>query len=255
MTHLIRKMSCLMSCAIISLTIQPAYSQSITQHVVAAAGGSFLATGGNVVSFTVGEAIIATAGSNPILTEGFNQPRFAGVPLPVQMNFSGTSERNYNLLNWVTYQESYNSHFELHRSSDGVDFSKIATVPTKAPYGTSTSKLSYTYSDNSFVASKNYYRLKQVDINGRQVYSPVVMLQNVRNNANFSVSPNPATNNIQVTVPESGVISIIDINGKVIHTVDVVSMSTLDVSGYSAGAYFVNFKGETTSGSLRFIKK
>jgi hypothetical protein len=80
------------------------------------------------------------------------------------------------------------------------------------------------------------------------------MLQNVRANVTFSVSPNPAADKIQVTVPEAGVVSVIDMNGKVVHTMEVASMSSLDISGYSAGAYFINFKGETTSGSLRFIK-
>jgi hypothetical protein len=246
-----------MSCAVLSLSIQSAYSQSINQRVIASAAGFATLTGGNTVSFTVGEAVITTAGSNPILTEGFNQPRFSlpGVPLPVQMNFTGTAERNYNSLDWVTFQESNNSYFELQRSVDGANFSKIATIATKAPYGTSTSKLTYNYDDNSFSSNKNYYRVKQVDINGKLFYSPVVMLQNVKTNAAFSVSPNPAVDKIQVTVPESGVISIIDLNGKIIHTLEVTSVSTLDIGNYSAGAYFINFKGETASGSLRFIKK
>ena len=255
MIQLNRKLALLLLCPCFILPAGKAFSQNVNQYILASAGGSVPVTGGNSLTFTVGEAIIITAGTNPVLTQGFNQPTISGTPLPVSMDFSGIAQQNYNQLDWTTFQESNNDYFELERSTDGVIYNKLITVPSKAPGGTSTQKINYSYRDNSFTASENFYRLKQVDKNGKQFYAPVVRLQNIKTTSPFSASPNPATNKIDITTPESGELTIIDINGKIIEHLDVSSSYTLYLNGYTAGAYFVNFKGANFNGSIRFVKQ
>ncbi|KAA5532493.1 T9SS type A sorting domain-containing protein [Taibaiella lutea] len=236
-------------------SMQQGMCQSVDQYIIASAGATTMLSGGNSLTFTTGEAIITTAGSNPIMSQGFNQPSLNIVPLPVQMTFSGKAEENANLLLWETYHEENNNYFALERSIDGIKFVTITRVATKAPGGNSAGKISYSYTDEAYANGINYYRLKQVDINGKFVYSPVVKLNNSRASLAFSVSPNPAINIIQILVPEPGTISVIDINGKVLLKEDMQSAGNLDISSISSGAYFINFRGITTNASLRFVKK
>ena len=255
MIHLPRPVGYTLMAAFLCLGIQAANAQSASQYVIASAGSSIVLSGGNTFTFTTGEPIITTAGSNPILTQGFNQPTMTTVPLPVRLDFSGAVAGTGNQLNWTTYQEIANNHFELERSGDGIRYSSIATIATKAPNGTSSSKINYTYLDQSFAAGNNYYRLKQVDINGKYTYSSVVLLQDTKALDIFSISPNPATDKVRIKVPESGDLSVIDVNGRTLLTSKIDAETELNISGFVSGAYFVNFTGKTQTASLRFIKK
>lgn len=239
-----------------ALLLMPgSYGQSIDQYVFASAGGTATLPTTATLTFTAGEPIITTAGNNPLLSQGFNQPSIDPVPLPVQMEFSGQAQENVNLLLWTTYHESFNNHFNLERSTDGIRFLTIATILSKAPGGNSATKISYAYPDRTYADGLHYYRLKQVDINGKFVYSPVVKLNNIRASVAFSVSPNPAGNSVQVVVPEPGSISVIDMNGKLIMKRDIENGASIDIRNISSGAYFINFQGAATTASLRFIKE
>lgn len=236
-------------------SMQKGLCQSVDQYTLASAGGTATLLNGNSLTFTTGEAIIATAGSNPILTQGFNQPSMELIPLPVQMSFTGRTEESVNILSWETYHEEHNGYFLLERSMDGIKFVAISKITTKAPGGNSVNKISYAYTDKAYANGTNYYRLKQVDLNGKFVYSSVVKLNNNRPATAFSISPNPATDIIQVIVPEAGSLSIIDMAGKVLLKENIQVSGNMDLGNMSAGVYFINFQGLTTSASLRFIKK
>jgi hypothetical protein len=66
--------------------------------------------------------------------------------LPIQFGtFDGQVLSNGTQLNWTTETESNNSHFEIERSTDGVNFTKVGTVPTKAPNGNSATTIKYNF--------------------------------------------------------------------------------------------------------------
>jgi F5/8 type C domain/Secretion system C-terminal sorting domain len=92
--------------------------------------------------------------------------------LPVQLlNFTAINERNlYVALAWQTGMEENNDHFEIQRSTDGTDFETILKVKAA---GNSSTTQSYSAVDNSPVKGINFYRLKQVDLDGRFSYSPI----------------------------------------------------------------------------------
>ncbi|MEP7375033.1 MAG: DUF4082 domain-containing protein [Chitinophagaceae bacterium] len=93
--------------------------------------------------------------------------------LPVSLiNFSATPKDNSILLRWSTASEFNNLGFELQRSIDGNNgWSAIAFVNGA---GNSNSTLNYSYVDENLSASRYYYRLKQIDIDLRFAYSPIV---------------------------------------------------------------------------------
>ena len=89
--------------------------------------------------------------------------------LPVKLlSFTGRATQNNVLLSWSTATEANNSHFSVQRSLDGLGFYEIATVYAAQPYSSTINHYTATDLDPSF--GTNYYRLKQVDMDGQFVY-------------------------------------------------------------------------------------
>ncbi|MFM7672569.1 MAG: hypothetical protein ACKO6Q_08275 [Bacteroidota bacterium] len=113
--------------------------------------------------------------------------------LPIQLgNFTAKWREQQVRLEWTTYTETENSGFAVERKyqTDGSDFRTIGFVPSRATQGNSSSELTYQFDDPNPVEGTVLYRLKQIDLSGKQSYSPVRMLtaQNMIN----QLQPNPA---------------------------------------------------------------
>ena len=121
--------------------------------------------------------------------------------LPVKyISFEAISNDKKVDLNWQTDNEVNNSHFEVERSFDGNYFSTINVL--NEPLTTSSTTRKYTISDNATAFDGKeivYYRIKQIDVNGKYIYSKTAM---VRLSANkgiiMQVSPNPFNESITV---------------------------------------------------------
>jgi hypothetical protein len=97
-------------------------------------------------------------------------------PLPVELlGFQGQTIGNENQLTWSTATEHNNDHFDVERSADGADFEWIGTVDGA---GNSQHVINYELMDPRPLRGYNYYRLKQVDMDGTATYSNVVALFN-----------------------------------------------------------------------------
>ena len=95
-----------------------------------------------------------------------------GTPVPVELtSFTANTEENKITLSWKTVTEKNNAGFDIERSSDKKNFSKIGNIKGR---GTTTEKQSYTYTDKINGGGKFYYRLKQIDYNGSFTYSNIL---------------------------------------------------------------------------------
>jgi hypothetical protein len=91
--------------------------------------------------------------------------------LPVALtDFKASKQHNAVLLQWQTASEQNSASFIIERSADGKDFDAIGNVRAA---GNSTTNKSYRYEDASPLKGNNYYRLKQVDADGKISYSDV----------------------------------------------------------------------------------
>ncbi len=110
--------------------------------------------------------------------------------LPVEfMSFTGfRNEIGAVRLNWLTASERQNNYFEIERSTDGFTFEKIGEV---AGAGTTSSVSSYVEMDASAPFAVVYYRLNQVDFDGRSSFSKTISVEAVETEANMVVYPNP----------------------------------------------------------------
>ncbi len=119
-------------------------------------------------------------------------------PLPVELvSFDGEHIKGVaNYLSWQTASETNNDRFELERSFDGRDFELITTI---AGFGTTAELNNYEFYDRDFKTGEHYYRLKQVDLDGRFEYSQVLVLDVKAGDNEVSVFPNPAQDDISVS--------------------------------------------------------
>jgi hypothetical protein len=112
-------------------------------------------------------------------------------PLPVKWGpIDARWEGEAVSLTWVTVQEINNDHFEIERSEDGVDFYSIGI---QAGQGNSSVKHQYKYFDSEASKARyHYYRIKQVDYDGKFEYSRVVVVSPIGEGGRFWVTyPNP----------------------------------------------------------------
>lgn len=108
--------------------------------------------------------------------------------LPVELlTFKAKKEQGDILLNWVTTSEIDLSHFELEKSVDGIEFTRIGN---KTAFGGETQITHYDFKDKSPESGINYYRLKSIDLDGAESISRVLSITFENIDAPVAV-PNP----------------------------------------------------------------
>jgi hypothetical protein len=97
-------------------------------------------------------------------------------PLPIELvSFDGFNHINYNYLTWVSATEVNNDYYLLERSVDGINWVEITK---KYSIGTLNTPTFYDYSDHTYINGEiNYYRLSQVDYDGKKVYFNIISLE------------------------------------------------------------------------------
>lgn len=96
--------------------------------------------------------------------------------LPIELiSWTGLYKDGANLLTWKTATEINNDYFYIERSQDGYKWDIIGT-PNAA--GTSSQELSYNFNDMEFRSTVNYYRLSQVDFDGRSETFDIIVIDN-----------------------------------------------------------------------------
>ena len=147
----------------------------------------------------------------------------SGAALPVSLtSFTGERQGTINNLNWSTSTEVNNSGFELMRSADGTNFSSLDFIASKASNGNSNATLNYAFADKKPFTGNAYYRLKQIDKDGKTTLSQIVLIKGLKLNKLelTSVYPNPTINTLNVVVssPKADKVTFVvsDVTGKVI---------------------------------------
>jgi hypothetical protein len=153
-------------------------------------------------------------------------------------------------LSWSVTSEININYYDVERSTNGTEFSKVAQVNALNLINTSAVS-NYTANDN--VANLNgiiYYRLKIVDNDGSIKYSNVINFKlNNSTKTAVSIYPNPAINNFTVKITsskdETVQVKIFDMLGKVLLNqqtnivVGINKISFNDISRLTSGTYTV----------------
>jgi len=228
--------------------------------VLTVVGGATIATftpaaaGFGSFEFTVTDAQGATMTTLVNLVADDNP-----VTLPVRLTkfTAARKDRQQVNLEWETEQEINNSHFEIERSFTGNGFVKIARVVSAAPDGNSNTLSQYQLTDNNDHAGKSYYRIAQVDIDGKVKYSDVRMVNGVGDKASLRLWPVPSKGNVNLLLDggTAGHVSIITIDGKtLVQEFNLLPGVTRTVHLSKPGTYLVKVV-DRVSGEVRFTEK
>ncbi len=171
-------------------------------------------------------------------------------PLPVQIiTFDATVTGSNVELKWATASESNNSHFELEKSIDGQRFDIIAEV---LGAGTTSEIKSYSYTDRDAIVGANYYRLKQVDLNGDFEYFTVVIANVESDKPVIQVIPNPvkdiANIRLEAEVAENAELNLFSTSGKLVRTINITNAGDfveVNLSDLPTGVYLLKMKNSS----------
>jgi len=161
-------------------------------------------------------------------------------PLPVEwLDFQAGLQPDHRSvrLYWSVNQTPDVSHFIVEKSSDGIAFQSIGQV-TARPLG---GLQNYETADKQPVAGLNYYRLRQVDVDGKASLSPVRVVALDLQAEVWSLYPNPLgagqSLTIQTQAKDAYRLRLFDVTGKVVLEKNLTGTAKLDNLNLPAGFY------------------
>ncbi|MEO6316942.1 MAG: discoidin domain-containing protein [Chitinophagaceae bacterium] len=172
--------------------------------------------------------------------------------------FTAAAVSESSQLEWITITEFATAGFTVERSSDAINFNAIAWLAGRNT-GTVTSR--YAYTDKQALAGKNYYRLKQIWLDGRIGYSQVI-IGNVSVSTSVKTFPVPVTDHL--TVDYKGIagerigITLFNAAGLPVYNTTLVVQSSQQpltiarTANMATGEYFLSIQ---TPNNKTFTKK
>jgi len=225
-------------------------------------------TGG---SWDYGISDISSSGSNPYTLSRAGFTSFSPFivtkidPLPVTwLSISGTHKNDDNYISWSTAAEMNNEYFVVEVSKDGFGYTETGHVPGN---GNTNTVQQYSYVHKNIKGVTYYYRVKQVDIDGKYSFSSVIKINpEVKTIYSTALSPNPvheqSTVSIQSEKSTTITLTIIDFSGRTVsrrseNLIRGNNPFIIDLSGKPAGAYILNISNmqNETLETIRFLHK
>ncbi|MBK8670437.1 MAG: T9SS type A sorting domain-containing protein [Saprospiraceae bacterium] len=185
------------------------------------------------------------------------RPYVANVtPAPVSLSSFGFSKNELSHLYWTTQSESNNLGFEIESSNDELQFDKIGFVEGK---GNSSGIVNYSFVDKNANNGITYYRLRQVDTDGKFSFSEIITIKHEKSSS-LLVQPNLVRDQLRLLVSSDEAtdyydIEIFDFTGRIATSkvnIRPGEWNTLDVSHFKSGLYFV--RAHSING-LSFMEK
>ena len=205
--------------------------------------------------------VLATdsVGNKETLRQGEIKCTTIGPPLPVTwLYFRGKTVAKDNILDWATANEQNSKHFDVERSLNGTSFNRIGIVQA-AGNSNQTSTYQYTDHDIDRLSSElMFYRLKQIDIDGKFKYSNIVRLRySEKNTVNTIVYPNPTQGSVTILAGDNSLVGsmavLYDINGRMLESIKITANSqAVNLSKYVNGTYLIRLNNNEV---LKIIKQ
>ena len=191
-------------------------------------------------------------------------------PVPVELiALEGDWDDVDAVIEWSTATEINNDFFLVQRSFDGITYTDMDVVYTKALGGISSEVLHYSYTDynvKSITRKEVYYRLVQTDYDGTEaILGPVVLTVDKSRSTDLNVYPVPARDFVTITTNDlvqgrEYRLNIIDNFGKIVREINVTASDNemdiiIDLNGLRSAVYWVSILGEDLDlNTQKFIK-
>lgn len=228
-----------------------------TGFAVSQSGGSFLGSGHVVIT---SNSILFNTGYSWFFNTVSNDP------FSVEWaHFAAETVEDHVLLHWTTAEEVNNDYFEIQRSTDSKRWMSIGKMTPEIVYANGNN---YQFLDQQArqTGNKIYYRIKQVDIDGKSSYSAIeeVIFEKEKSEL-ITMGPLPILEETFVEVNlvqiESVDLVIRDLSGRVAKSIRREGRTGRNVwrigdeiLSLPAGVYIMDIKGATFQQSLKFTR-
>ena len=149
------------------------------------------------------------------------------------------------MLHWSTATELDNAGFEVWRMVEGEDqFRQVGWVDGA---GNSQMVRSYAHPDDNPTQQVSYYKLRQMDFDGRSSWSPIVAVQGAVKGNRFTLFPNPASDRFFIDADPSGIASVLLLDASGRRVREWSAQQGFAVDGLPSGPYTVMLVGHDGS--------
>jgi hypothetical protein len=164
--------------------------------------------------------------------------------LPVKWVYFTAKEVNKEvILEWATTNEQNTARFIVERRSDNTNFTAIDSVAAQGNTGNNV----YRVADKTKPAGTAYYRIRQVDADGRYEYSKLVRIEGAGVKGGLAIYPNQVQDVCRVNLPQGMAqanLKIFNLSGVQVKTMRVQHGQQISLVGLAAGVYSVVIEGE-----------
>ncbi len=172
--------------------------------------------------------------------------------LPVELiKLEAKNTKSSSFITWSTASEINNSHFNVQYSTNGYDFKTIGDVDGN---GTSNRLNSYEYVHHTPTVGTNYYRLEQVDYDGKTALSDIVMTTIKAEKTSRYIKSNLISNQIDIELEGEAQFVLRAMNGQLLINRAINNNSTIDVSKLKSGMYIAQIIVDGIVTTERLIK-
>jgi hypothetical protein len=184
---------------------------------------------------TIGICNISINSNEPGCQISFPSDREAcSVSMPVDWLLPVTTKllNETTYITWSVASQINNEKYIIEHCNDGRNFLPIGEI---AGDGTSNATKHYEYIHSSPSIGINYYRIKQVDYDGKYSYSDIASVR-YDGDSNIKIYPNPTTSEVTVYAPSATTLRIMDVYGKLYsHQAISEGQNTINLSELPTG--------------------
>ena len=188
---------------------------------------------------------------------------YNSTPLPLRWkSFTGQVQEGQVYLKWETENSVNNDHFEIERSTDGADFSVIGMLSDKSGIDNTAGGAVYGFTDLHPSKGTNFYRIRQVDIDGKYSWSSVVEFSiGTVPSSVIRLQTDPVTdeaillNNDQLVVRR---MQVVDVSGRILIDQPLYSNNSvlkIPTQSLRPGFYLLRINVAGKNSTLAFLKQ
>jgi hypothetical protein len=156
---------------------------------------------------------------------------------------TATIKNNQTHISWSIATQTINDKYIIEHSQDCKNFSPIGEIEGD---GTSNETKHYEYIHTSPSFGMNYYRIKQVDYDGKYSYSDIASVK-YDGSGETNIYPNPATSEVTITTTVPTSLQIMDVYGRVLSKQDISEgQNAVDISELPSGIYHLRINNQIT---------
>ena len=173
------------------------------------------------------------------------------IPVPIKFNSFTAKRTNSNNVNlvWQTSSETNNRGFDVQRNING-NWETLNFINSQTPNGNSDHILTYTFNDHNNFKGMTQYRIRQVDLDGKSMFSSIRAVRGESISANTVIYPNPSSEGkVKVVFEDVSAVRdivLLDMNGRVIRKWNSVSDNTLLIENLNTGIYNLRIIAKNT---------